>query len=353
MSEDPARAPKERSSFDGWVAAASARRPVFLHGLWRSGSTYLWSRFRTSPHARCFYEPLHHGLAKLTPERIARDTPEQIGANGHPALRAPYFQEFAPLIDQRGVRGYREDLAYHRFALRPAEAHPRLEAYIAGLLDAAEADGRAAVLGFNRTGLRIAWLKARFPAARHIHIDRDPAAIWASYAAEAGKGNYAFFGMWLRVLLANGEHPLYAPLLERLGLHRRPRALGLSKAGVRQIVDAMGEAQSYFMVYYLWLACAEHARAECEILIDTRLADRAAYRRRVEREIAAAVGFRVDLSDMRAAPPRATPPAVFRARIEQSAEALLPFGAIPKTPPFQRPRLSPWSGEGRSAVSAR
>jgi hypothetical protein len=250
------------------------------------------------------------------------------------------------------VRGFREDLAYHRFALRPAEAHLRLEGYIAGLVDAAEAEGRAAVLGFNRTGLRIAWLKTGFPTACNIHIDRDPAAIWASYVAEAAKGNYAFFSMWLRVILLNADHPLFAPLAERLGLSRRLMPLGATKALCRQMIDEMGEAQTYFMIYYLWLACAEHARAECDILIDTRLADRAAYRRGLERQIAAAVGFSIDLSDMRAAPARAAPPAAFRARIEQSAEALLPFGAIPKTPAFQRRPMPAGRGEGRLAAAA-
>jgi hypothetical protein len=114
----------ERKSFSSADVSVPAPRPVFLHGLWRSGSTYLWSRFRMSEAARCFYEPLHHGLARLTAERIAHDTPEKIDGNRHPALSDPYFLEFAPLLGLRGVRGFRDDLAYDRFALVLANRIP-------------------------------------------------------------------------------------------------------------------------------------------------------------------------------------------------------------------------------------
>jgi hypothetical protein len=320
----------ERKSFSSSEFSAAAPRPVFLHGLWRSGSTYLWSRFRTSDAARCFYEPLHHGLARLTAERIAHDTPEKIGGNRHPALSEPYFREFAPLIGLRGVRGFREDLAYERFALRPAEAHSRLERYVGGLIDHAAQEGLTAVLGFNRTGLRIAWLKAHFPEAINIHIDRDPAAIWASYVAEMEKGNYAFFSMWLRVLMGNADHPVFAPLVERLGLFRRALVHGSAKAVHRQIMQGMSASESYFMVYYLWLACTEHAKAESDLVVDTRQAVSGRYRRHIAEALSASTGVAVNIDDMRCVPARASPPCRARARIELSAEAMLPVGALPR-----------------------
>ncbi len=324
---------------------------VFLHGMWRSGSTYLWSRFRVSPRACCFYEPLHHGLAKLTHARIRRDTPEQIEANGHPKLAEPYFAEFAPLIDRRGVRDYHRGLAYDRFILQPQEAHPRLERYLSGLIDHAASRDETAVFGFNRTGLRLAWLKARF-AAFNIHIDREPAAIWASYAAEAAKGNHAFFSMWLTVIEKNATHPLIAPLMERLNLHR-PSPVGLGqKARHRHIVEAMTQEETYFLVYYLWLACTTHALAECDLLIDTRLADASHYARRLTDQIAEATGLCVDLSDMRTATSRTPLSELTQERIEHSAAALFPRAAVPKTPAF-KPRLaslSPRNGDRLAAA---
>ncbi len=308
-------------------------RSVFLHGMWRSGSTYLWSRFRATPNTCCFYEPLHHGLAKLTHARIDRDTPEQISANHHPALAEPYFAEFAPLVEGRGVKHYHRSLAYDRFVLQPGEAHPRLERYISGLIGHAEARGQSAVMGFNRTGLRLGWMKRRFDAF-NIHIDREPAAIWASYAAEANKGNHAFFSMWLTVLEKNAGHPLFAPLVERLNL-RRLTPMGLfPKARHRRIIEAMAQEEAYFLVYYLWLACTQHALAECDLLIDTRLADARHYGRHVAAQIAHATGLYVDLADMRAADPRTALSTAIQARIEHSAAVIFPRQAVPRTPAF-------------------
>ena len=217
MDGEGARVFLERRSFAAPSEVAVGRqRPVFLHGMWRSGSTYLWSRFRAAPNACCFYEPLHHGLSKLTRERIERDTAERISGNRHPSLAEPYFAEFAPLIGRRGVRDFHRNLAYDRFVMRPGESHPALERYLSGLIGHAAARNRTPVLGFNRTGLRLAWMKDRFDAF-NIYIDREPAAIWASYAAEAAKGNHAFFSMWLLVVEKNAGHPLLAPLVERSG----------------------------------------------------------------------------------------------------------------------------------------
>jgi hypothetical protein len=343
----------ERKSFfpSHEVERSRARRMVFLHGMWRSGSTYLWSRFRGARGTCCFYEPLHHGLGKLTRARIERDTPEKIDANRHPTLAQPYFAEFAPLIDRRGVFGYHRSLAYDRFILSPGEAHPRLERYVTGLISHAESRGATPVLGFNRTGLRLAWLKARFDAF-HIHIDREPAAIWASYAAEAAKGNPAFFAMWLTVLEKNAGHPLMAPLADRLNLHR-PLPVSLSaKARHRHIIETMTQEESYFLVYYLWLACTSHALAESDLLIDTRLADEPHYAAGLSDRIARATGLSVDLSRMRAAEPRTLLAKGTQARIEHSAAALFPRAALPKTPIF-RPRvaaLSPLNGDRLAAA---
>ena len=39
--------------------------PVFLHCMWRTGSTFIFGKFRENPRYRCFYEPLNEALATL------------------------------------------------------------------------------------------------------------------------------------------------------------------------------------------------------------------------------------------------------------------------------------------------
>jgi len=299
-------------------------RPVFLHGAWRSGSTYYWSRFRQAEGTLCFYEPLHHGLAKLTPKRIAEGGEDATAALRHPPLSAPYFAEYAPLIRGRGVQGYSQSLAYERYHLDEDEAHPQLQRYIGGLLSHASFMGRRAALGFNRSCGRVAWLKRRF-GAFDIHIDREPAAIWASYAAERAQGNNAFFSMWLRVLEANQDHPIWAPLADRIK-PRGPLRRRLTKMGPDhcQRIAAMDEAESYLLVFYAWLATAPASMAACDLVIDDGLAHLPYYVRRLEAEIKAQVGLTLDLSGAEARPPRVVLDDGLRRAVEAEALALFP-----------------------------
>jgi len=301
-------------------------RPVFLHGAWRSGTTFYWSRFRALPQTLCFYEPLHHGLAKLTHRRIG-DCDDRIADElGHPALTRPYFAEYAPLIARRGVRHYQKSLAYERFHLDPAEGHPALARYVGGLVDHAAEQGRTPVLGFNRTGGRITWLKRRF-GAFDIHIDREPAAIWASYAAEQARGNTTFFSMWLRILEANQGHPLWAPLAERLK-PRGPIARRLTRMQTdhRERIAAMSVEDSYLLVFYAWLATAPASMAACDLVIDDGLLGQGRYARRIENAVAAATGLVIDLSAAEQRRPRASLDEATRRKVEAEALRLFPRG---------------------------
>jgi hypothetical protein len=315
-------------------------RPVFLHGAWRSGSTYYWSRFRALPETLCFYEPLHHGLAKLTPRRIAHGDDGATAALGHPKLEAPYFTEYAPLIRGRGVRHYHRALAYERFHLDPSEPHPALRRYVAGLIDHAQALGKRPVLGFNRSCGRVAWLRRRF-SAYDIHIDRDPASIWASYAAEQARGNDTFFSLWLRVLEANQAHPVWAPLAERL----RPRGpwlrrLTRTRTDHHARIAAMSAEDSYLLVFYAWLATAPASMAACDLVIDDGLLPVPHYARRIETEIEVRTGLRVDLSEAGVRPPRVSLDDSLRRTVEAEALAL-----FPRAPAHRRPVLPGWTAQ--------
>ena len=309
--------------------------PIFLHGAWRCGSTYYWSRFRALPETMAFYEPLHHGLAKLTKERIARAGIETTMQNGHSELSAPYFEEFAPVISSimgrsRGVKHYRRNFAHGRFNLHRSETHPALERYLYGLIAHARAGGKRPVLGCNRTCGKVGWIKCRF-GSYDIYIDRDPAAIWASYEAERAGGNYTFFSMWLRVLEANRHDPVWGPLAERLGVGGfLDQPLASVKDRCRAKIDAMGPAETYLLTFYAWMASASHAMSEADLVIDDTLAALPHYAEKIAAEIRQGVGLAIDLSGMQSRAPRTVIGDTLRKRVEQ--EALTHFPRLTPRP---------------------
>ncbi len=62
---------------------------VFIHSPFRSGSTWLFSRFRVSEDNYCFYEAFHEKLSEITPQDAINDRPDA-WESGAPA-NAPLF----------------------------------------------------------------------------------------------------------------------------------------------------------------------------------------------------------------------------------------------------------------------
>lgn len=299
-------------------------RPVFLHGMWRSGSTFVWSRFRAAEGTLCFYEPLQNGLGRLNRRRLgSAPTPDM----RHPEIGAPYFAEFEPLLGLRGVRGYRQRFAYDRFALEPGEHDPALARYLDGLVAEAERQSRHAVLGFNGAELRIGWMRRRYGAC-DIAIDRDPYAVWASYAEHLQRGNATFLVNWLRIVERNAAHPAFAPLAARLPLRRGAERWGKAKRFYARALQGMAPGETYLMVCYLWIGYALHALSNCDLVVDLNRVDEAAYRRELEGRIGEETGLSVDLSQARQAKAAVEPAAMDPAAVEAQAVGLFPLAAF-------------------------
>ena len=241
---------------------------VFLHGLWRSCTTYIWSRFRASPKTCCYYEPLHEGLAHLNPKRIADATPERMLAAGHPAMAQPYWAEFTPLLKRHGVKNYRVSLAYDRYILQTDDSHPSLARYISVLINHATQQERIPVLGFNRTAFRMGWLKKHFNSW-NLHIDRHPFDVWSSYEARRAKHNPYFYLYTLITLDHNSAHPVFVPLVEQLPLRSSLQKLFTKQLHFyNNVIDHLSAETTYFMVFYMWLASCLHALTHSDHVFD-------------------------------------------------------------------------------------
>lgn len=267
------------------------KRAIFLHGMWRSGSTYVWSRFRELNQTYCYYEPLHPRLGRLHANNIAKDTQDVMEANAHPRMASPYFEEFGPLINRRGVRGYCRRLAYHPYVLTQADEDPLLERHISSLIEIACQMGRRPVLGFNRSCLRLAWLRSRF-SAWHLYIDRDPLDILGSYCRHVGQGNYDYFTAWMLTIEKNAKYPIFRPLAERISLRLWPLGrLIKPKRYYPMIIDQLSEGEIYFLVHYMWVVCALHSLSYCDEVLDMNGDNRASITKAIQEQVALPVSF--------------------------------------------------------------
>lgn len=275
------------------------RDGIFLSGLWRCGSTYIWSKFRALPDTYCFYEPLNQGLGRLNRKRIERYKPEVTKINTHPVMEKPYFAEFEPLMKRRGVRGFRRRFAYDRYALHPDEKDEALKKYTDLLCATARQQNKIPVLGYNQVMFRLAWLKNNFDAYT-VHIDRHPREIWNSYKRLAGHENYTYFLIWLTIVERNAAHPLFAPLAEKFRLRGPLEKIFIKpkKFYLLALADISDE-NTYFMVFYLWCMTALQALSYSDQIIDINRAGEPGYNDSCARTINAATGLQVDFAEMR------------------------------------------------------
>lgn len=153
-------------------------QPVFIHSLFRAGSTYLFKVFRRSYHGyRVYQEPLHEitAFSVEDPQRLLCGFGDkETRINRHPELTKGYFQELFeawPAWRENIV----EEIVYRSyFACNEAEAGIE---FWQSLIDASK--GRP-VFQECRTSCRIGVIKKSL-AGTHIYLWRNPWDQWWSY----------------------------------------------------------------------------------------------------------------------------------------------------------------------------
>lgn len=157
---------------------APTRRPIFIQAMWRTGSTYIWKKFRDQPQYRTYYEPLYEVLARPIQQVRSLESAVTTEYLRHPPLDRPYFDEY-PFTDC-GVNFFEKPLSYERYCLAEYDPDDALYIYIRNLMEHAVLQGQFAVLQFNRGLLRAGWLTQHFEPI-NILILRRPLNIWKSF----------------------------------------------------------------------------------------------------------------------------------------------------------------------------
>ena len=232
--------------------------PIFIHSLFRAGSTYLFSQLRRTESLFCYYESMHE-LVAWASEDVARldletrsDKMQQLH---HPVLEADYFNELKQVWPawQNGLAPGTVYGGY--FAETPAAAG---QAFFEGLCAASP---RQPVFCECRTAGRIGAVK-RGVGGHHAYLWRNPHDQWWSYQIDP------YFDAASRVI-AHAE-PLPAPLAAILRSMDWPRAPESSFSEARDYYDLRPASflDSYTWFYGLWLFTLDHALENADLLIN-------------------------------------------------------------------------------------
>lgn len=141
--------------------------PIFITGRFRSGTSFMWQIFDHLKGYCAWYEPLHPQL--LSAIEHVQPKQDHVGITDYWATYREH-PEFATK--------YAVEFATHKLYLEAKDEYPKLEAYINHLIKLS--GDEIPVLQFNRVDLRLPWLRAKFPEAVIIHIDRNPLQLYCS-----------------------------------------------------------------------------------------------------------------------------------------------------------------------------
>jgi hypothetical protein len=289
--------------------------PIFLHSLWRSGSTYFFEKFRRSEADYFVYqEPVHENMLAATAdrERLRMYSEGAAGLLRHPELSDFYYAEAYQTYDQWHDTIHKSFIYDDYFSDLPGGA---LGKFLTALIDAAP---RTAVIQECRTSGRIGMIKESL-GGRHIYIWRNPRDQWWSIKINS------YFDAGLQMILNAEPHPAsVAAFRGQIGFapfHSESISDEFMHFSSHPLSAENGYA-CFFLIWCLaWLEGHEHA----DLLINVdRLSGSEEYRRSVEDSLAKlgidAVGF--DDCNMPCAPYTAKDIGFFES-IEQEVFALL------------------------------
>jgi len=163
---------------------AAARRPIFIHALWRTGSTYIWKKFRDQSCYRAYFEPFNE-LLLHSREEIEATQPRTITTrNRHPDIASFYYAEY-PFTPIGGVEYFKKYFPCEKYCLDETSSDEPLRKYVSHLISVARDHGQIPVLQFNRSLLRVGWLNHNF-SPLNILLLRRPMDVWQSYLSFSG-----------------------------------------------------------------------------------------------------------------------------------------------------------------------
>lgn len=274
-----------------WGGTTLPQTPIFIHAMWRTGSTYIWKKFYDQNQYVAYYEPLHEQLwiEQLTEQHL---TPDYDPALRHPETKGSFWAAYYPLRRKVGIKFFQKGFPYERYCLDEDAKSPSLYRYIGNLVTTAARQGKVPVLQFNRSLLRSRWLSKNFNS-RAILLLRKPIDIWRSFLS---LGNYFVAGICL-IIGQNRKHPILKHLADRYDVpfFRSNSFVEEARFYIPFAQDRVEELYPMFYEFYILTCIYNVAFSDC--ILDMNAITTDLRRRQMVCESLENLGIRISLDD--------------------------------------------------------
>jgi len=265
------------------------KSPIFIHSLFRAGSTYMFNVFRRSElRYWCYQEPLHEVavLARDEPEILLEDHGEEKARLlRHPLMNNKYFQELHDTWP--AWRDALSESAVYSGYFAPPNIDIGIS-YWRALIDAAR--GRP-VFQECRTSGRIDAIKEQL-GGYHIYLWRNPWDQWWSHKVAP------YFDAANRLIINAPNAPsAVLALRDALGLEAYPHD-DIRGAFAYYGETPLGSEESYLVFYLLWCLGLSEGNRHAQLLLNIdRLSDSLNYQKEIQAKLEKAGVAAIDLSD--------------------------------------------------------
>ena len=231
---------------------------VFIHSLFRSGSTYFFNKLRNSGTFTCFYEPLHQDLIALRKKNIHTfwgftPTSEVTTKQNHPKLTAPHFKEYETLFhdNEDTLPFFKKSYAFDEYSeVKSKDFKP----YIDSLISLAKNNQSIPLLQFNRTTLRIDWFQKEYTDALNLVLLRNPKDQFESYLNRSEN----IFEIMNLLIIKNSL--LFARLVKKYNLPIFDHSdFQKEKQYYAEVNDSLSLEVKYEIFFTIWIESLIHA----------------------------------------------------------------------------------------------
>jgi glycosyltransferase involved in cell wall biosynthesis len=259
------------------------KTPIFIHSLFRTGSTYIWNKFRQNDKYYCYYEPFHPSLSEITNDNIEQLLTKDFESVNHPSLSKYYLYEYKKLLEdgRTSLPYFKKSFSFDEFCYN--KKNPVLKRYIDSLIIGA--GEKNPVLQFNRSSLRIKWFKENYPQSLNIYLIRNPKDQWQSYFEVLRKAHdNIFLAMDILTACVNAKETCFEMLGKQIPLiDYHDKNFNNEIMFYRLIELCYSLEEKYWIFYFTWLISFIQGVLNADFLLDiNRLSEDSAYREKVE-----------------------------------------------------------------------
>uniref|UniRef100_A0A7C4VRE8 Glycosyltransferase n=1 Tax=Desulfatirhabdium butyrativorans TaxID=340467 RepID=A0A7C4VRE8_9BACT len=235
-------------------------RIIFVHSLFRAGSTYFYHALKRTGRYHVYHEPFHEIIADLPDqwEKFANGENELKSLLRHGFLKDGYFSEYKPILEDL-KHTFEHSLCYESYFIDDSMRCPQLEKYI-HLLAYNSKIGNP-VIQCTRTIGRVSWLKKNFDSV-HIYLLRNPWDQWFSYKVDP------YFSATTRIIYSQENSPEYLlNILNELNVKK------FHTCSIENMIDFYTKSMlipelDYALFFGLWLFAYITSYKHCNTSID-------------------------------------------------------------------------------------